>query len=91
MSDVRHDSGRSRFELPTDAGVAFAAYVRTGDVWTFTHTVVPPAAEGHGVGSTLIHAALQAVDAAEGRIVPQCPFVRAYLERHPEWQRLLVE
>lgn len=91
MSEVRHNEAGSQFELPTDAGLAFAAYRRDGDVWTFTHTIVPPEAEGHGVASTLIRFALETVDAAGGRIVPQCRFVRAYIDRHPEWARLVVD
>ena len=88
---VRDNPAHARFEVQTEAGTAFAAYERAGDRWTFTHTIVPPAAEGHGVASTLIRAALETVDAAGGRVVPQCSFVRAYIDRHPEWSRLLAD
>ena len=89
-ASVRNNEARSQFELPTDAGLAFAAYEREGEVWTFTHTIVPPEAEGHGVASALIRTALETVDGAGGRVVPQCRFVRAYIDRHPEWARLLA-
>lgn len=89
MSEVRDNAAESRFEVETEGGTAFAAYERSGDEWVFTHTIVPPEAEGHGVASTLIKAALEAVDKAGGRVVPQCRFVRAYIERHPEWRRLV--
>lgn len=88
--DVTHDTAAHRFELATDAGPAFAAYTREGDVLTFTHTVVPPEAEGHGVGSRLLAGALAQVRAAGLRVVPRCPFVAAYVERHPEWRDLLA-
>lgn len=91
MSPVSDNAARSQFELETEAGTAVAAYRRSGDVWTFTHTIVPPEAEGHGVASALIRTALQTVDAAGGRVVPQCAFVRAYIDRHPEWARLLAD
>lgn len=91
MSEVRNNVARSRFELETQAGTAFAAYIREGDLWTFTHTIVPEEAEGRGVGSRLVHAALEVVQAAGGRIVPQCRFVAAYLQRHPEWQALAAD
>lgn len=91
MSEVRNDTAQSRFELETEAGTAFAAYRRDGEVWTFTHTEVPPAAEGHGVASRLVQAALEAVQAAGGRVVAQCAFVRAYIRRHPEWQGLAAD
>lgn len=88
--DMTDNRAESRFELPTDAGPAIAAYERDGDVITFTHTVVPREAEGHGVGSRLIAGALEQVRQAGLRIVPQCAFVRAYLERHSEWQDMVA-
>lgn len=86
--DVTDNRAESRFELPTDAGPAIAAYRLEGDTITFTHTVVPPEAEGHGVGSRLIAGALADVAARSLKVVPQCPFVRAYLDRHPDAARL---
>ncbi|WP_375392211.1 GNAT family N-acetyltransferase [uncultured Sphingomonas sp.] len=88
--DVTDNRAEHRFELPTDAGPAFAAYTRAGDTITFTHTVVPPAAAGHGVGSRLIADALAQVRAEGLKVVPQCPFVAAYMARHPEPGELLA-
>lgn len=88
--DVTDNRGERRFELATDAGPALAAYEREGDVVTFTHTVVPPEAEGQGVGSKLIAGALAQVKAAGLKIVPACAFVKAYVERHPAWRDLLA-
>lgn len=82
--DVTDNRAEHRFELPTDAGPAVAEYVVEGDTATFTHTVVPREAEGQGVGSKLIAAALADVSARGLKVVPQCAFVRAYLQRHPE-------
>ena len=88
--DVVDNRAESRFELATDAGPAIAAYERDGDVLTFTHTVVPPEAEGHGVGGKLIAGALAQVRSEGLRIVPACSFVKAYVERHPEWRDLVA-
>ena len=82
--DVTDNKTESRFELATDAGPAIAAYTLDGDTITFTHTVVPPEAEGQGVGSTLIAGALADAKARGLKVVPQCAFVAAYLRRHPE-------
>ena len=89
--DVTDNRAAHRFELATDAGVAFAAYELAGDTLTFTHTVVPEVAEGHGVGSHLIAGALAQVRDAGLKVVARCPFVAAYIERHPEWRGLLKE
>ena len=82
--DVTDNRRERRYELPTDAGPAIAAYQLAGDTITFTHTVVPEAAEGHGIGSKLIAGALADARAHGLKVVPQCPFVAAYLDRHPE-------
>lgn len=88
--DVIDNRAEHRFELPTRAGVAFAAYERDGEIIAFTHTIVPPEAEGHGVGSRLVAGALAQVRADGLKVVAQCPFVAAYIEQHPEERDLLA-
>jgi predicted GNAT family acetyltransferase len=50
--------------------------------------VVDDAFEGHGVGSTLVREALDAVRGEGLRVVPQCPFVKEFIGRHPEYADL---
>ena len=84
MTEVHDNRERSRFELPVDGHVAFAAYERIGDRIVFTHTIVPRELEGRGIGTRLIEAALAQVRAEGLKVVPQCAFVAAYLRKHPE-------
>lgn len=90
---VRDDPGRGAFvavlEDGTEAGAAY--YRRSGDVVTFVHTEVSPAVEGQGVGSTLARGALDTVRERGERILLECPFVRAYVRRHPEYQDLRAD
>jgi predicted GNAT family acetyltransferase len=79
-----------RYELQVGDHLACADYGIQGDLITFTHTIVPKALEGQGIGSRLIAFALADSRAAGLKVVPQCSFVRAYIDRHPEWQDLLV-
>ena len=44
---------------------------------------------GHGLGGTLVRGALDDVRARGGSVVPLCPFVRGWIDRHPEYQDLL--
>lgn len=75
----------SRYELTLDGVLAgYAEYALDGGAVVFTHTVVAPEHEGQGLGSALVRAALDDVRRRRrGPVVAQCPFVRAYLDRHP--------
>ncbi len=74
-----------RFEVRVDGVVAgYAEYRRTPSTVSFTHTVVDPAFEGRGLGSVLARGALDAVRAEGAQVLPHCPFIRAWIERHPD-------
>ncbi len=90
MPDVTDNRAEYEFELVVGGHRAVAAYQMEGDTIVFTHTVVPPAIEGRGVGSKLIKAALDSARDRGLKVVPQCPFVRAYIERHPEYRSLVA-
>lgn len=88
---IRDNAERHRFEVVVDGYLARADYMIDGAVITFTHTIVPPALEGRGIASRLIRHGLSEARARGLRVVPQCPFVAAYIRKHPEWADLLVE
>jgi uncharacterized protein len=66
-----------------------AHYKREGDVITFEHTEVPAELGGQGIGSRLIKDALDQARRNGWRVVAQCPFVKAYIDKHAEYQELL--
>ena len=81
---------RDRFEILVDGALAgHSDYVRKGDLVIFTHTEIDPAYEGRGLGSKLVRGALDAVRAADDPIVPLCPFVASYVDKHPEYDDLV--
>jgi hypothetical protein len=88
--EVQDNPAQSRFELSAEGGTAAAYYDLSPGVITFTHTEVPRALEGRGIGSKLARGALDAVRAQGLKVVAECPFIRGYIERHPEFQDLLV-
>lgn len=81
---IRHAPDAQRFYADVEGGRGVMAYERVGDRIIFTHTSVPPEAEGQGVGSALAREALRYARAERLHVVAQCPFMVAYLERHPE-------
>ena len=91
--EVTDDPGAHRYDVTVDGTPAgFAAYrLRGADVIVFTHTEVDPAFEGRGVGAALARGALDDVRArGERRVVALCPFISAWIARHPEYKDLLA-
>lgn len=92
MSDVTVTDSpeRHRFEARSGGELAgTAAYRRSGGVVVFTHTETADGYEGQGVGSALVRGALDEVRRQGRRVVPRCPFVKSYIDRHPEYADLL--
>lgn len=83
---VIDNAAEHRFEMAVEGSVAFVAYRRDRDRIVLTHTEVPPALSGKGVGSKLAHDVLEQARGRGLRVVPRCPFIAAYLKRHPEYQ-----
>ena len=80
---------RGRFEAEVDGGTAVLEYLLDGDVMALTHTEVPEASRGRGVADALATAVLDHAEARGLRVRPLCPFVTAFLRRHPEYQHLV--
>jgi uncharacterized protein len=77
---------RSRFEIHDGGRLAgFAQYrMKDSGLIVFTHTEIDDAVEGRGLGSALVRAALDATRSRGLSVRPDCPFVRAYIARHPD-------
>jgi predicted GNAT family acetyltransferase len=81
-----------RYEIEVDGEVAgFLLYHREPGVLELVHTDVDPKWEGKGVGAALVQGTLDDVRARGLKVRPFCPFVRAYLRRHPEYEDLIVD
>jgi predicted GNAT family acetyltransferase len=74
-----------------DRLAAYSEYVQRPERLVFTHTIVEPELEGRGIASRLVRHELDDVRRRGLKITPLCPFVRAFLERHPEYQDLLAK
>lgn len=81
---------RHRFEIDLGGGsFAIAEYTLPAGKIMFTHTEVPPAHEGQGLGTRLIQAALASARERGLQVIPICPFFAAYMRKHAEEHDLL--
>jgi predicted GNAT family acetyltransferase len=89
---VTDNPEESRYELHDDGrAVGFTEYHQRDDgVLVFPHTLITSPKRGAGYGSTLVRGALDDVRAHGRTIVAECPFVRRFVEEHPEYQDLLA-
>ena len=90
MGQVRQNAALNRFEMDVAGGTALAFYRLADGVMTFTHTEVPGALRGRGIGSQMMHGVLQNVRAQGLKVIPRCPFVADFIARHPHYADLLA-
>ena len=86
---VQHNPIASRFEARVGTQLAVADYLLEEGQIIFTHTYVPTALRGHGIAEKLVRAALEFAQAEKRKVVPQCSYVEAFIQRHKEFQSLL--
>lgn len=87
---VTDNAAEHRFELKVGEHVAVAHYTLAAGIITFTHTEVPTALSGQGVGSTLARGALEQVRARGLKVVPKCPFISAFIAKNSEFADLVA-
>lgn len=87
---VQHDETNKRFFTEVDGKEASVEYQEGPGRWDFLHTYVPPEARGQGVADELVRHALDEALQRGHQFVPSCPFVRAFVERHPQYQEGLA-
>ncbi|MGN6795877.1 MAG: GNAT family N-acetyltransferase [Streptosporangiaceae bacterium] len=81
---VTDNRAESRFELAVDGALSELIYRRRANRLVLIHTEVPEKLEGHGLGGTLVQAAVDRAVSEGLTVVPLCPFARTWLVRHPD-------
>lgn len=88
---VVDNPAQGRYEAQLDGRVVgFSEYARAGDRIVFLHTEVHPSVKGLGIGSRLAAGELDDVRTRGLTVVAKCPFIAAWLKRHPDYQDLLA-
>lgn len=88
--EVIHNHEKQRFEIAVDGHQAVLSYMLNGNLITFTHTGVPSAIEGRGIGSQLVETGLEYARENELRVRSTCWFVSKYIRHNQEYQDLLM-
>jgi predicted GNAT family acetyltransferase len=81
---VADNAAEHRFELTEEGNLALLVYRLQDENLILEHTFVPDAARGRGLGGMLVSAAVERAIARDLTVVPQCPFVLAWLRKHPD-------
>ncbi len=88
--EFRDDSENHQYLAEQDGEIAgLAVYHIRGDRYLFVHTEVKEEFEGRGIGTELARHALDDVRSKGKLIVPVCPFIAAWLKRHPDYQDMV--
>lgn len=89
--NVVNNKERSRFEVALDGDYAFVGYRwRKGDL-VIMHTEVPKEYEGKGIAATMVKYVLDYAREEGLKILVYCPYTAAYIQRHPEYNDLVVK
>ena len=79
-----------RLEITDGGAVAFLTYRMKGDAIEYLHSETPVELQGRGYASALAKFALERDKASGRKVIPTCPFVKTYIERHPEYASLVL-
>ena len=86
------NAARKRYEFHIDGYVPLIEYIKTktGTIH-LTHTEDPEELEGRGIGGQLVAKVLADIERQGMTVNPLCPFVAAYIRRHPQWKQVVME
>ena len=91
MSDYTlvHNEAASQYEYHIEGHLAQLVYDDQGGTLYITHTLVPKELGGRGIAGALTKDAFEDIERRGLKIKPMCSYTVAYLEKHPEYKRLL--
>lgn len=87
---VTHNTTAKRFEITIGSKTAYSKYLLAGGKIIIEHTEVPEALEGRGLAGRMVRTALDYARAQNLKVLPICPFAKAFIGRHREYQDLLA-
>jgi predicted GNAT family acetyltransferase len=89
--NISNNTAANRFELTIDGRTAMVTYKLFDGGISFLHTEVPVEFEGKGIASAMAKYVLENAKANNLKVLPLCPFIKTYIDRHQEYQSLVVK
>ena len=86
---VARNEAESRFEATVDGALCVLDYRLRDGTLAIDHVRVPDAVGGRGIAAALTVAALETARREHWRVVPNCAYAAAYIERNPVWRDLV--
>ncbi|MDX1270553.1 GNAT family N-acetyltransferase [Bizionia paragorgiae] len=80
---------KKRFEIEIDGHFAFINYGEFGSQIALVHTETDPELAGKGAASAVVEKTLHYLEDKNIDLLPFCPYVFAYIKKHPEWKRVV--
>ena len=87
--EVIKNDETNRFELTVDGYIAFIDFRQQDQIIKLIHTEVPEELGGRGVAAALVEKTLVYLETNNYSLYPYCPYVFAYIKKHPEWKRMV--
>ncbi len=89
VTDFVHDKAKQQFRLTVDQHIALVDYVMHGDKLMLTHSEVPVALRGQGVGKVLVDETFAYLRDHRLRAQAVCSYIRLVAQRDPQWQGIV--
>ena len=89
-NEVKQVPQSSRFETTVDGKTSYLDYHLSNGVITFIHAYTPPEIRGRGIAAQVAKYALDYARDNALRVIPQCPYIRDYMDKHPEYLSLMA-
>jgi len=88
--DIAHNTTQNRFETNVDGQECVLEYTLRNNVISMNRVYVPPPVEGRGIAGAITRHALDYSREQGWKVQPRCPYVAAWIKRHPEYQNLIA-
>lgn len=88
---IQHQPLQRQFIVVVNQQTAHLKYHVCADekILDYYHTYVPPALRGQNIGQKIVKFALDYAKENHLTVIPTCPFIRQYIEQHPEYKPLV--